>query len=85
LRQRLVAVELPERAHRLDLLRAVIGTPRPSTAIVPERIGSIVEARYERVVTPIIDRAWLPVEDRGNRERFVRKSRFIARTYASSS
>ncbi len=82
---RLAAVELPGRAERLASLRAVIGTPRPSAAIVPERIWSILEARYERVVTPIIDRAWPRSEDGETRGRFVRKSRFIAHTYACSS
>ena len=83
--ERLAGVDLPERAERLDALRTVIGEPRASSAIVPERIWAILEARYDRVVTPIIDRTWPQGEDGDIREHFLRKSRFIARRYASLS
>ncbi len=83
--ERLAGVDLPERAERLSALRTVIGEPRASSAIVPERIWAILEARYDRVVTPIIDRTWPQGEDGDIREHFLRKSRFIARRYASLS
>ena len=43
----------------------------------------MLEARYERVVGPLIERTWPPDKDPENREHFLGKSRFIARRYAS--
>lgn len=78
-------IELPSRAERLDALRAIIGRPDPDAAIVPERIWTILERHYEKVVGPLIDRSWPHSEGDENRRRFLRKAQFIAHTYASSS
>ena len=77
------AAHLAARAERLEDLRDVIGEPRPGSAIVPERVWTTLEARYERVVGPLIERTWPPEVDPENREHFLSKSRFIARRYAS--
>jgi hypothetical protein len=82
---RQTAVELPDRAERLEALRAIIGRPAPSAAIVPERIWTILEEHYEKAVPPLIDGSWPRSEASENRRRFLRKSRFIARRYASLS
>ena len=81
--ERSTAARLAARDERLDDLRDVIGEPRPGAAIVPERIWEVLEARYERVVGPLIERTWPPDKDPENREHFLGKSRFIARRYAS--
>lgn len=75
--------KLAARARRLADLRDVIGEPRPGSEIVPERIWTVLEGRYERVVGPLIERAWPPDADPENRKHFLSKSRFIARRYAS--
>lgn len=81
--ERSAAARLAARDERLEDLRNVIGEPRPGSAIVPERIWTVLEARYERVVGPLIERTWPPDVDAENREHFLSKSRFIARRYAS--
>lgn len=79
------AVELPGREERLHVLRTMIGRPPAGAAIVLDRIWDILEGHYEEVVGPLIDRSWPFLEQDENRRRFLRKSRFIAHTYASSS
>jgi len=80
---RSTAARLAARDERLEELRAVIGEPRPGSAILPERIWTVLEGRYDRVVGPLIERTWPPGDDPENREHFLGKSRFIARRYAS--
>jgi hypothetical protein len=79
------AVELPDRAERIEALRAVIGRPAPSAAIIPERLWTIFEEHYDRVVSPIIDRSWPRSEADENRRRFLRKGQFIGGRYLSIS
>jgi hypothetical protein len=79
------AVELPDRAERLEALRAVIERPAPGAAIVPERFWTILEEHYDSVVTPLIDASWPRSELSEERGRFLRKGRFIAGRYASTS
>ncbi len=79
------AVELPGREQRLDALRAIIGRPPASAAIVLDRIWKILDGHYEDVVGPLIDRSWPFSEQDENRRRFLQKSRFIAHTYGSAS
>lgn len=79
------AVELPDRAERLEALRATIGRPAPGAAIVPERFWAILEAHYDEVVTPLIDTSWPRSEKTEDRRRYLRKGRFIAGRYASTS
>jgi hypothetical protein len=79
------AVELPDRAQRLEALRAIIGRPAPGAAIVPERIWAILEGHYDAVVGPLMDRSWPLSEASESRRHFLRKGRFIAGRYASTS
>ena len=80
-----VAVELPGRAERLETMRGILGRPAPRAALIPDRIGAIVREHYDLVVTPFIDSSWPASEATEDRRRFVRKARFIAERYASTS